>query len=139
MWFINLLKRIFWFHQWEYRNPFDRTCHTCGRHEVQDCWAWGRWEVVSDGDTRSKVMAKTYNIPSDRLTKILTEAVDEKITKFKSAFTWNDGELNSETDFEIPIVGYGVSIQESIGDLILNYDQKNPIIQKNPPMGNSST
>ena len=45
-------------HVWEYRNPFDRTCSVCGRHEVKYCNDIkdardpfsGWWEVYSDGD-----------------------------------------------------------------------------------------
>lgn len=45
------------FHRWDYRNPYDRTCHICGRHEVEHRWhtepgignrSW--WEVFADGD-----------------------------------------------------------------------------------------
>jgi len=48
---------IMLFHQWEYRNPYDRTCKICGRHEVEHCWGmsyfeWnsGWWEIFDDGD-----------------------------------------------------------------------------------------
>jgi hypothetical protein len=47
-------------HQWQYHNPFDRTCTICGRHEVEECWgedferkgfaARGWWEVYREGD-----------------------------------------------------------------------------------------
>lgn len=42
-------------HSWHYRNPFDRTCKKCGRHEVSHCWSmstWNKawWEVFNDGD-----------------------------------------------------------------------------------------
>lgn len=42
-------------HSWDYRNPFDRTCKKCGRHEVSHCWSmstWNKawWEVFNDGD-----------------------------------------------------------------------------------------
>ena len=26
-------------HDWEYRNPADRTCKICGQHEMEECWA----------------------------------------------------------------------------------------------------
>ena len=25
-------------HEWEYRNPYDRTCKRCGRHECEEAW-----------------------------------------------------------------------------------------------------
>lgn len=41
-------------HRWSNRNPFDRTCSICGRHEVKHCYVdnWNNdwWEVFSDGD-----------------------------------------------------------------------------------------
>ena len=57
------LWRIFGGHQWEYRNPYDRTCKTCGRLEVAHCWPdqWNSqwWEVFRDGDER-----KHYESPN---------------------------------------------------------------------------
>lgn len=45
-------------HKWEYRNPYDRTCAICGRHEVQYCADWrdvfdrfkGWWEAHREGN-----------------------------------------------------------------------------------------
>ena len=47
-------------HDWEYRNPADRTCKICGQHEMEECWAWdyqrrglgagGWWEIYKPGD-----------------------------------------------------------------------------------------
>lgn len=49
-----VLHRLTVRHKWEYRNPYDRTCKVCGRHEVSHCWAgsWGSswWEVFREGD-----------------------------------------------------------------------------------------
>lgn len=49
-----------WPHRWKYRNPYDRTCKICGRHEQEECWAdeyarygmraRGIWEVYNEGD-----------------------------------------------------------------------------------------
>ncbi len=36
-------------HTWEYRNPFDRVCTKCGRHENAYQYSWGGrswWEEV---------------------------------------------------------------------------------------------
>lgn len=52
---LNTLRRLFRRrHRWQYRNPYDRTCRTCGRHEVAHGWAaelhiWW-WEVFDEGD-----------------------------------------------------------------------------------------
>lgn len=52
---ISRLRRMFWLHSWDYRNPYDRWCAVCGCHEVShcsslenwdDCW----WEVFDGGD-----------------------------------------------------------------------------------------
>lgn len=47
------LKTMLGMHRWHYSNPFDRTCGTCGRHEVQHSWGahWrdGWWEVFDEG------------------------------------------------------------------------------------------
>lgn len=44
-------------HEWEYRNPHDRTCKCCGQHEEEECYVEdGRlvgpsnWEVYRPGD-----------------------------------------------------------------------------------------
>lgn len=31
-------KRTFWRHKWDYRNPYDRYCSVCHRHEVVYSW-----------------------------------------------------------------------------------------------------
>jgi hypothetical protein len=51
-----------WPHRWKYRNPYDRTCKICGRHEQEECWAdeyarygmraRGIWEVYREGDPK---------------------------------------------------------------------------------------
>ena len=49
---------IYWLlfgHRWKYRNPYDRTCKVCNRHEVSHCWdlkSWNRswWEIFDEGD-----------------------------------------------------------------------------------------
>ena len=59
------LWRIFGRHQWEYRNPYDRTCKTCGRLEVAHCWPDQRhhhwWEVFRDGDEHKHY--ESHNTP----------------------------------------------------------------------------
>jgi len=56
------LWKLFGWHSWRYRNPFDRVCTTCGRKEVVYCFVgesrvpW--WEVFDDGDP-----AKHYEPP----------------------------------------------------------------------------
>ena len=47
-------------HDWQYRNPYDRTCKICGRNEQEECWgddyeshglnAPGSWEVYRNGN-----------------------------------------------------------------------------------------
>ena len=47
-------------HKWSYRNPANRTCLVCGRHEEQMCNSWdfarkglaarSWWEVFNPGD-----------------------------------------------------------------------------------------
>lgn len=51
-WFAKVLLPM---HQWKYRNPYNRTCQVCGRHEVRHRWAGdahrlGWWEVFDNGD-----------------------------------------------------------------------------------------
>ena len=52
--FSKLLSFLLSPHKWEYRNPYDRTCSVCGRHEVSHCYSgeWSRswWECFDDGD-----------------------------------------------------------------------------------------
>lgn len=61
--------RIFGRHQWEYRNPYDRSCKTCGRNEVAHSWAghpehqW--WEVFRDGDQHKHY--ESPNVGGNRL------------------------------------------------------------------------
>lgn len=60
-------------HHWRYRNPFDRTCRVCGRHEVfhgfdtalthQNGW----WELFDDGDATAKPCGRKPE-PTDRIT-----------------------------------------------------------------------
>lgn len=40
-------------HRWVYRNPYDRTCSVCGRHEVEHRYydTYDDWEVFSEGDS----------------------------------------------------------------------------------------
>ena len=53
------MKKLLWIifgrHKWTYRNPYDRTCSVCGKHEIVYCSnvkgqsnSW--WEVFNDGD-----------------------------------------------------------------------------------------
>lgn len=52
---MNWLRKLLGLHVWRYRNPYDRTCSVCGRHEVAHCWAWGGnswWEVFNEGESR---------------------------------------------------------------------------------------
>lgn len=48
------LRRLFSFHEWEYRNPYDRRCAVCGRVENYYTWnigdRYGWWEAHNDGD-----------------------------------------------------------------------------------------
>lgn len=53
-----LRKLLFSDHRWEYRNPYDRTCAICGRHEVSHCrgmetWNIAWWEVFDEGDPQA--------------------------------------------------------------------------------------
>jgi hypothetical protein len=49
-----MIRRWLGLHEWKYRNPFDRTCNVCGRHEVAFSWAWDWsrtwWEVHTYGN-----------------------------------------------------------------------------------------
>lgn len=49
-----LLWRIFKWHSWEYRNPYDRTCKVCGKREVAHSFGGSSWfwEVFSNGDAK---------------------------------------------------------------------------------------
>lgn len=54
---LKYLRSILWRHHWQYRNPFDRTCKVCGRHEVGHSlpWNWNHrfkwwWEVFNEGN-----------------------------------------------------------------------------------------
>ena len=53
------LKKLLWIffggHSWKYRNPYDRTCQVCGKHEVSHCsdienWSRAWWEIFAAGD-----------------------------------------------------------------------------------------
>jgi hypothetical protein len=65
-------------------------------------------------------------IPSAKVTIHLTPIEDDV---WKSVFWWNDGEMDSEQDYEIPLVGFGSTSKEAIGDLIEKYDE----LKRNPP------
>ncbi len=44
---------VFGWHQWNYYNPYNRTCATCGRHEVSHYrirWDKAWWEIFDDGE-----------------------------------------------------------------------------------------
>lgn len=49
-------KSVFYFHRWVYRNPHDRTCKICGKHEVEHYSLgfankrYNFWDVWVDGD-----------------------------------------------------------------------------------------
>ena len=49
-----LLRRTFWMHRWEYRNPYNRTCSICDRHEVMHYHSWNPnarwWETFDKGN-----------------------------------------------------------------------------------------
>lgn len=52
-----LLWKVFGRHEWNYRNPYDRTFSVCGLREVSHCWdlvSWGEawWEVWDEGAER---------------------------------------------------------------------------------------
>lgn len=50
---LTAIRRWLGLHHWRYRNPYDRTCKVCGRHEVSHCsvsWRNAWWEVFSEGD-----------------------------------------------------------------------------------------
>lgn len=52
---MNWVKRVLKkHHSWVYRNPYDRRCSVCNRHEVSHCfpdnWNASWWEVFNDGD-----------------------------------------------------------------------------------------
>jgi hypothetical protein len=56
LWF----RKTFWAHKWKYRNPYNRSCVTCGRHEIEFSdngkkpfdRTRGRhwWEAYNEGD-----------------------------------------------------------------------------------------
>jgi len=35
-------------HKWKYRNPYDRTCELCDRHEQAFTHAWDLWRVYNE-------------------------------------------------------------------------------------------
>lgn len=51
----DFLRKNFWSHEWSYRNPYNRYCTVCGRHEIvhsngehgfaERTW----WEVFDEG------------------------------------------------------------------------------------------
>lgn len=54
------LRRVLGLHVWSYRNPFDRTCEQCRRHEVFHGWSYaplhqGWWEVFNEGNGRRAI------------------------------------------------------------------------------------
>lgn len=60
------------FHRWQYRNPYDRTCLICGRHEVNYTWTIyptnpmtqrGWWEAHSEGDPTAHQPRKNRSKP----------------------------------------------------------------------------
>lgn len=58
-----LLRKPLRLHRWSYRNPYERRCLACGRHEVMHTWntappsgSW--WEVFDDGDASVKPCGK---------------------------------------------------------------------------------
>lgn len=55
-----IAKKFGW-HSWRYRNPYDRTCDVCGRHEVEHCYdltdKYGFWEVFHEGRRGHKCSA----------------------------------------------------------------------------------
>ena len=60
-----LFRNVLGLHTWSYRNPFDRTCTVCKRHEVNHCMAGGNiwtkpgwWEVFNDGDMNANPCGK---------------------------------------------------------------------------------
>lgn len=62
-----LLWMVFGRHKWAYRNPYDRTCKMCGRHEVSHCAdldSWNRawWETWNDGDERKHYEASNAEV-----------------------------------------------------------------------------
>jgi hypothetical protein len=49
----NWFRKLLGLHQWKYRNPYDRTCKVCDRHEVAFSYDWSGpfwWEVYSEGN-----------------------------------------------------------------------------------------
>jgi hypothetical protein len=60
-----LLWKVFGRHKWDYRNPYDRTCKTCGRHEVVHAWNVtdsGWWEVFQMGNERKHYEAHNAQV-----------------------------------------------------------------------------
>lgn len=52
---ISWLRKTFIRHQWDYRNPYNRTCKTCGRLEIAyyqslETWNHSWWDAHVDGD-----------------------------------------------------------------------------------------
>ena len=54
--FMHLLRRLTYRHSWVYRNPYDKRCRVCKRHEVMH-YTHNRigakvtfWDVFDDGD-----------------------------------------------------------------------------------------
>jgi hypothetical protein len=50
--------------------------------------------------------------------------VPDILPEYEAVFIWNNGELNSMLDYEVPIVGRGSSEAEAIGNLILELNKK---------------
>lgn len=59
-----MFKKLFKLHTWKYRNPFNRRCSVCGRHEVFHSYdpiltkVTGWWEIFKDGDSTAKPCGK---------------------------------------------------------------------------------
>lgn len=51
-----MIRKLLGMHRWLYRNPFDRRCQKCGRHEVFHGFEAaltkqnGCWDVFDDGN-----------------------------------------------------------------------------------------
>lgn len=63
-----------------------------------------------------------FTIPHDRLVRIRVEKTNN-LHWWQAWFDWNDGELSSKDDYEVPTVGQGASVVEAIGNLIVNHNE----------------
>lgn len=69
------------------------------------------------------------NLPTDKKVTIKVTFINGL---FEAVYEWNDGELNSKLDYEVPMFGVGVSMAEAVGCLVLDYAGRNMITLETP-------